>query len=309
MSRVELPPALVAFAARGKAWADWLDNLPGLVSDILAEWGLTVDGPLAHGYCALVVPVRAPDGRPAVAKFSWPHDEEEHEHIGLKALAGAGAALLYRADPARHVMLLERLHADRDLTSIDVLGACEVVAGLYACIHIAAPAQLRPLTAYVRRWNDDLRRMPRSAPIPRRLVEQAVRLADDLSADPACVGTMIHGDLHYENVLAGDREPWLVIDPKPMSGDPHYEVAPMLWNRWEEAVARDNLRAAIRRRFETIVSSSGLDEERARDWVVVRMVHNAMWSVKDAADQGRGLDREDREWITRCVALAKAVQD
>ena len=34
--------------------------------------------------------------------------------------------------------------------------------------------------------------------------------------------------------MAADRQPWLAIDPKPMSGDPHYELAPMLWNRFEE---------------------------------------------------------------------------
>ena len=53
-------------------------------------------------------------------------------------------------------------------------------------------------------------------------------------SDDASTGTMTHGDLHYANVLAADREPWLVIDPKPMSGDPHYEPAPLLWNRWDE---------------------------------------------------------------------------
>ena len=55
--------------------------------------------------------------------------------------------------------------------------------------------------------------------------------------DAATTGTLIHGDLHYENVMAADREPWLAIDPKPMSGDPHYEIAPMLWNRFEELAA------------------------------------------------------------------------
>ena len=67
----------------------------------------------------------------------------------------------------------------------------------------------------------------------------------------------MHGDLHYENVLAGEREPWLVIDPKPMSGDPHYEPAPMLWNRMEELAG--DVRGGLRRRFHTIV-----DARRAR---------------------------------------------
>ena len=34
------------------------------------------------------------------------------------------------------------------------------------------------------------------------MVEQALSLGRDLVADPASVGRIIHGDLHYENVLA-----------------------------------------------------------------------------------------------------------
>ncbi len=137
--------------------------------------------------------------------------------------------------------------------------------------------------------------------------EQALSLGRDLVADPASIGRIIHGDLHYFNVLAGDREPWLVIDPKPMSGDPHYEPAPMLWNRWDELA--DDVRTGLRRRFHTLVDAAGLVEERARDWVVVRMVINANWAVEDAQRMSRDLDAEEREWITRCITITKAVQD
>ena len=101
-----------------------------------------------------------------------------------------------------------------------------------------------------------------------------------------------------------DRADWLVIDPKPMSGDRHYEVAPMLWNRFGEL--GDEVRQGLRRRFHTLVDAGGLDEHRARDWVVVRMVHNAMWAVQDA-DGGAG--PLDQDYLTMCVAVAKAVQD
>ncbi len=164
------------------------------------------------------------------------------------------------------------------------------------------------MTSYVERWADDLAQLPANAPIPRRLVEQAISLSADFVADPASTGTMIHGDLHYENVLAGDREPWLVIDPKPMSGDPHYEPAPMLWNRFEEFAG--DVRSGVRRRFHTLVDAAGFDEDRARDWVVVRMIENAMWTLQDAArDRRAGLTASDQEWMTTCIAIAKAVQD
>lgn len=187
--------------------------------------------------------------------------------------------------------------------------ACEIVAGLYPRIHVPAPPQLRPLTSYVARWNDALAAMAQDAPMPRRLVEQAVALARSFLTDEAATGTMIHGDLHYGNVLAADREPWLVIDPKPMSGDPHYEVAPLLWNRWDEVIASGGVRDAVRRRFHTVVDTAGLDESRARDWVVVRALHDASWTVADARRADRPLDTEERDWITTMVTVAKAVQD
>ena len=305
----EVPAGLLASGDRDEGWQPWLDALPRLVRDVVEEWELTYDGAPRHGFCALVVPVRTTGGRPAMLKLSWPHDEEEHEHVALETLRGNGMVRLYRADPRRHVMLLERLHADEDLRCLPVDEACGVVAGLYRRIHVPAPPQLRPLTGYVDRWAVGLSKLARDAPIPRRLVEQAIALSRDFVADPASVGTMIHGDLHYENVLVGDREPWLVIDPKPMSGDPHYEVAPILWNRWEEAVASGDVREEVRRRFFLLVDAAELDEDRARDWVVVREVDNALWTVQDAERARRRLDAEDREWITRCVTIAKAVQD
>ena len=139
------------------------------------------------------------------------------------------------------------------------------------------------------------------------MVEQAVSLSRDFVADPASTGTLIHADLHYENVMAADRQPWLAIDPKPMSGDPHYEPAPMLWNRFEELAGRRAQRACGAR-FHALVDHAGLDEERARDWVVVRMLDNALWRLAGRPTASSGSRRTD-EYLTMCIAIAKAVQD
>jgi streptomycin 6-kinase len=305
---VVLPPELDRQRGLGPDWAAWLDRLPRLFAEVLDEWELTCEtDELWHGFCSLVSPVRTAVGERAVLKVSFDGDDEsEHEALALRHWQGDGVVRLLRADPRRRALLLERLHR-RDLHDLGDLDACEVVAGLYPRVHRPALPQLATVTSYVARWLDDLAAQPRDIPIPHRMREQALSLGRDLVADPASVGRIVHGDLHYANVLAADREPWLVIDPKPMSGDPHYEPAPMLWNRWDELA--DDVRAGVRRRFHTLVDAAGLDEDRARDWVVVRMVINAHWAVEDAQRMHRDLDADERTWITRCIAITKAVQD
>ncbi len=293
----ELPPGFVAHAGRDEQWAAWIDRVPHVVRGLLDEWDLTPDGEPLHGETALAVPVVA-NGEPAVLKVAGPDDEGEHEILGLQTWHGRGAVRLLRADPRRRAMLLERLHP-RDLSSVPVLAACEAVAALYPLLHVSAPPQLAPLTRHVERWTADLGRLPRHAPLPHRIVEQAVHLGRAFVTDPASTGRLIHADLHYANVLAADRAPWLAIDPEPVSGDPHYEVAPLLSNRWDEVVATGDVRTAVRRRFHTVVDAAGLDEDRARDWVVLREACQAMWAIEDG--------EPDR--VTAAIAIVKAVQD
>ena len=293
----DLPAGLIAPDGRGDGWVAWVERLPRIVAELLDEWALVVDGRPVHGQTALVVPVAA-DGVSAVLKVAWPHDEGRHEILALQTWHGRGTVRLLRADPRRDAMLLERLHS-RDLTSVPVLTACEVVAAAYERLHVPAPPQLVPLSQYVQGWVDELDRLPRNAPVPRRLVEQALHLGRSFVDDPQSVGRLVHTDLHYENVLAADREPWLVIDPKPVSGDPHVEVAPLLSNRWDEVVATGDVRTAVRRRFHTVVDVAGLDEQRARDWVVLREAVHAAWAV----------DEDDHDRVTAAIAIAKAVQD
>lgn len=248
------------------------------VDDLLDEWQLTPDGAGTS-----VLRVRTAGGRPAVLKLG----AAEHEHLALQHWHGNGAVQLLRADPHRGALLLERLHTE-DLTDLWDVQACELVGDLYARLHVAALPQLPRLSEQVLRWADRLA----EAPLPRRLVEQAVALARSFATDDATDGRLLHTDLHYGHVLAGDREEWLAIAPEPLNGDPHFEVAPLLWSRWDELAG--DVRRGVRARFHAVIDAAGLDEDRARDWAVLRAVVRAA---------------EEPAWVTRCVAIAKSVQD
>ena len=170
------------------------------------------------------------------------------------------------------------------------VNACDVVASLYRRLHVPAMPQLPTLSSLLAQWADEFAALPRSAAVPHRLVEQAVTLCRDLSTEPDSV--VLHGNLHYGNVLAADRESWLAISPRPINGEPSYEIAPMLWHRWDDVA--DNVRFGVQRRFYALVDAAGFDENRARAYVIVRVVREA---TQDPAN------------LTTYVALAKAAQD
>lgn len=304
-----VPPGLELQRLLGPHWGAWLDRLPGIAAAVAEEWDLTFDGPLWHGFCALVAPVHDGSGGPAVLKIALLEDESEHEHVALQRWRGESAVRLLRADPGRGALLLERL--DRaDLGELWDEEACQVVGDLYGALHVPPMPQLRQQSTYVERWVAALRRDADGVPVPRRLVDQAVGLAADLVAEPATA--MVHGDLHYANVLRGDRDGgpvWLAIDPKPTNGDPHSEIEPMPANRFEEYGEAGSVRDGIRRRFHTLVDSAGFDEHRARDWVVVRAVVKAHWTHATARRGARPMTAAERGLVTRCITVAKAVQD
>ena len=306
-----IPPGLDRQRHLGPEWGAWLDRLPALAEAVLSEWELSLDGSSMHGFCSLVLPVRTPSGIAAVLKLHTDADAEEsdHEHLALQRWRGRGAVRLLRADPGRRALLLERLD-QTDLSDHWDEEACEIVGRLYSRLHVPPMPQLRDQASYVARGTAAREQDAHAVPVPRRLVDQALALARDLCREPA--SAVIHGDLHYENVLLGERggDPaWLAIDPKPTNGDPHYELEPMLRNRFEEYGAIGSVRDGIRRRFHTLVDTAGLDEPRARDWVIVRSVLNAHWAFDDAARAGRPLSAEERDQVTCCITVAKAVQD
>lgn len=264
------------YAVTGEAW---LRRLPGLLTELLEEWALSVDGEVQWGVAAVAAPVRSPTG-PAVLKVTWPHYEAVTEHLGLRQWNGRGAVRLLRADPRRFALLLERLDPATDLRSVAVDDACGIIGDLLAQLRSPALPQVPTLSAYAAR---QLEKPPPVDVLPRRFVDQGRRLAADLTTDPGVDACLLHTDLHYENVLRGTRQPWLAIDPKPTAGDRAFEVAPALWNRTDELGTGSSVRGNLRRRLEIVCEHGGIDEDRAKAWTIVREVDNASDPVEGPA--------------------------
>lgn len=281
-------------------------ELERTLRDLLGEWELTPDGAVVRGPASLLQPTLDARGVRRALKVSIVEDSNMGESATLQLWRGRGAAELVRADPRRRAVLLEWL--GRPLTEETADEALTEVTRLYGVLHRPNAPQLPALSEAVTRWLDELDALGRAVPAPPRFVAQALRAGRELVADsPACA---VHGDLHDGNVLWRERTgEWVAIDPKGYRGDPCYEPAPMLWNRWDELEWSGNVGAAIRDRFYGLIDGGDLDERRARDWVVVRAMLNVSWTVLDARRAGRELSADDTGWITRNVTLAKAMQE
>lgn len=316
-SAAELPPALVATVAQHRPDDDrpgrvdgetWLRRLPGLVDEALDRWSLTRDGqaPLRWGFTALVVPVRRPRGDAGVLKIGWPHVESDTEHLALRAWRGRGAVELLAADPASGTLLLERLDAERDLTTVSMLDASEALGQLLARLDRPASPWAPPLSEQLARQADRLAAAATDAAVahrfPRRMLQQAASLASGLVGDGGLDERLVHTDLHHANVLWRPQPgEWVAIDPKTVAGDPHWAVAPAIWNRWSEALAAPDLRSHLSFRVELICGAAGLDPDRARAMTIVRVADNALRSIRAGRD-------DVAEEVTRSVAIVKAMQ-
>lgn len=196
-----IPPGLAEQRGFGDRWVAWIDGLGSLADDITDAWELDYDGEPRHGFNGIVFPVRTVDHRPAALKLVLVDEESRGEIPALQRWAGTGAVELWRADPSRGALLLERL-GPSDLNELDDLDACDEVAQLYGELHVAPTPKLPDLRSLVARWLDGVGTLPRHA-VPSRFAEQAVSAgARLLAVDPTSV---VHGDLHYDNVLRGRR--------------------------------------------------------------------------------------------------------
>lgn len=116
-------------------------------------------------------------------------------------------------------------------------------------------------------------------PADQRLLWTCASAVTELVGEPG--DRLLHWDLHYDNVLAAEREPWLAIDPESLAGDPGFDLWPALNSRWADVAATGQAHRVIRRRFELLTEVLGLDRQRAVGWTLGRVLQNSLWDIKN----------------------------
>ncbi|TQS90754.1 aminoglycoside resistance protein [Arthrobacter sp. TS-15] len=314
---IPIPGDLHARYNRDSAGRDWLASLPGLISEALDRWGLSVDlvpgDEPWNGHGALVVPV-VQGSTPAALKIAYPHEEALVERYALALWSGRGAVRLLASDDASCTMLLERLDASRWLQDAPLDEARDAWGAIMRELSIQPDERvewrvLDHVAATAERWSDELPaewdRLDR--PFPRWLLEAALEVCQTRGAVGRRSGkdVLVHTDLHFMNILATTsaeklslRGDYLAIDPQPQIGEAEFAVAPILWNRIRD-LPRTDPEAGLLERCQDFSRAAGLDPDVARQWSIAREVQNALWYAakpRHSGDLARSL------WVASTLA-------
>lgn len=281
--------------AWGAEGADWLAGLPVLRERVARAWGLRLAEPYPLSFNWVAPAVRA-DGTRAVLKLGVPG--ADHLPVEAEALAcwgGGGAVRLLAYEPAWGALLLERAEPGTPASALVPARDSEATGAILAVMRRlhAVPVPDKGLPALESRgaaFARHLEAYPGDHPLPRALVERAAGLFAELCAS-ATARVVLHGDLHHDNVLRAEREPWLAIDPHGVVGDPGYEAGAMVYNPAPDR-RDEELLALVPARIEQLAGGMGLPVERVTAWAFVQAVLSEVWNAEAGPDAvgSRALD-------------------
>ncbi len=261
-----IPAQLAANCRNSPERAAWLARVPAVLRDLEQRWALSFDDPFdgPDVSCAWVVPARFANGTTAVLKLAMPHMEGKHEIAGLRFWNGDPTVRLLKADDHLGAMLLERCQPGTALRGLPEPEQDIIITRLLSRLRRHPPPgyPFRPLSALIEYWSvETLAASDHWSDPP--LVREGLAVFKELLRMSA-TKVLLATDLHAGNILQAEREPWLVIDPKPFVGDPAYDLTQHLFNCRERLRADPN--GLIRRLAELV----DVDYDRVRLWTFAR---------------------------------------
>lgn len=268
----------------GERGERWLANLPGLLAACARRWSLAIAPPFPNLTYNYVAPAARADGVEVVLKVGPPNPELLTEIAALRGYDGRGSVRLLDADPEWGALLLERLRPGVPLTTVAGDEAATLIAA-QVMRQLWRPAPPDHAFPTVARWAAGLQRLRQTfaggvGPFPAGLVATAENLFAELlpsMAEPV----LLHGDLHHDNILQAQRQPWLALDPKGVVGEPAYELGALLRNPQPQLLAYPEPARILARRVDLLAEFFGLARERIIGWGVAQAVLSAWWSYED----------------------------
>ena len=267
----------------GEYGAQWLAQLPGRVAECARRWSLQVLPPFPVESYSYVAPAVRSGSEPVVLKIGVPGRELTCQIEALRRWNGSGICRLLEADTPRGFLLMERVLPGEPLKRIADDEQLTCVA-LQVMRRLWKPAPEGHIFPSIAEWAGDLQKLRARfdggfGPFPAAAVERAGGQFAELLSDGS-PSMLIHGDMNWGNILRGQREPWLAIDPKGVVGDPLYDVAAFL-NDPPQGLSGPELKRLLSRRVAQIAEGLGVERARVKTWAQAHCVLAGYWTYED----------------------------
>ncbi|HDN04836.1 MAG TPA: hypothetical protein ENF27_02745 [Chloroflexi bacterium] len=279
-------------AVHGQTGQKWLNSLPELQEKLVQRWSMSNIQPiqdLSYNYLAFA---SIPKYGSVVLKLGVPHQELETEIQALQEFNGNGIVRLLKADSSQGALLLERILPGDNLLSIqDDHESTRIAARLMAKIWKPAPSKFAFPSAgdWCQGFQGYLENNPDNGPLPADLVNDAANLAKELLSTSQNK-LLLHGDLHHMNILLGENENWVAIDPKGVVGEAAFEVGALMLNPVPNLVHWPDLEEVQEHRLTILAEELRIEQEQLASWSFVRAVLSAVWSLGDGQDWNYGIN-------------------
>ncbi|WNQ11880.1 aminoglycoside phosphotransferase family protein [Paenibacillus aurantius] len=275
--------------------------MPRLITDWASRFHFIPEAPFSNLSYNFVLRAKLRDGKPAVLKASFLKDELSREVSVLRAYEGRGAVHVLEADEEWGVALLEGVDPGTPLSSIeDDARATTIFCEVFRHLHLPAPTgraypSMKQHFAAIERYRerfDDVN----DSPLPESWLENAEECLTYLITTTK-ENCLLHGDLHHDNILRRGEDQWVMIDPKGIIGDIHFDTIQYLLNYEDRGGDRE---VVLRNRIALMAERLSLDPRRIAMWGVARGVLEACWTLEDGGtDWHRGIQITER--FARCL--------
>ena len=242
------------------------------------HWELLDDGEIFKTHSSLLQPVIYKDIK---AMLKIPIAAEEcRGSLLMVCWDGNGVAKVLHHDG--DALLMERAVGARSLKQMVIDGnedeANRIICGVAAKLHATkceAVKELIPLPL----WFNALK--PAADGYGGILVE-CNTIANRLLNDPVET-VVLHGDIHYENILDSGSRGWVAIDPKGLLGEKGFDFANIFCN---PDIKTATSPGRLSRQVKLIAKEANLDAKRLLNWIIAWTGLSASWILNDGENAG-----------------------
>lgn len=267
------------YGAKGEKW---IANLPSTVDEICAKWSLEIERIFPNLSFNFAAACFDGSGTKFVLKIGVPENNSSvlYEKRALRAFAGNGAVKLLKFDAHYCAMLLERAVEGKTLHEVcgeDYGKAVEIAIDVMRKLP-RNPADKNKFIN-LETWIKGLDRAFILNFEPEKTAKAKMFFAE--LVEPFEKKILLHGDVHFDNILSAKREPFLLIDPKGIIGEIGYEIAVFLNDLADWTSHLKNQKRFLENAVESFAKAFNADAKKLRKWAFAFAVLSAWWMMED----------------------------